>query len=552
MFTEFDNRRLFDVLFQNPYQAILIIDVSKNSKILDANTKALQLFKYSLIEIKNLTIFDLIKETKDDINNLLLKKDSSFEIEEEKFIDKFGNIIPIKSSFSFISSDDTTLAISLVCDLTLEKEREEVICINEKRYKAIVEDQSELICRFDKDGKLTFVNNAYCKYFDQTYEELIGKYFLDLIPEESKEFVKNSISVINYNNQFNCYDHKVALKNGEVRWMHWSDRGIFDKSRNIVEYQSIGIDITDRKKLETKLIKSTLKYKGILNSLQDGFYRVNDKGNITYISCSALEIIGYGNRQDIIRQPIESFFVDPSEFRKIFHKLKSAGGKIDDQETEIYINNNKKITIRYNAQFVYNEKNEIVGTQGTFKDITEQKKRMKEIIKLYQVVENIQSGILILSPDGTIEYANPMVSKITKLKTSVIGKKLKTFINFDSSINQSIIFNSIDQTGKWFGPAYCLQIDSNYERVPIDIMFSKFIDSSGNLSIIVSFTDVSERYALMKKIKEQSQMYEELHANMLVLVNKMDEFNVSKFEKINKLEKEYSRSMENIGLARSL
>jgi PAS domain-containing protein len=53
----------------------------------------------------------------------------------------------------------------------------------EQRYRAVVEDQTELICRWLPDGTLTFVNGAYCRYFQKSPEELLGKSFMPLIPK---------------------------------------------------------------------------------------------------------------------------------------------------------------------------------------------------------------------------------------------------------------------------------------------------------------------------------------------------------------------------------
>ncbi|MEK7785085.1 MAG: cache domain-containing protein, partial [Chloroflexota bacterium] len=62
--------------------------------------------------------------------------------------------------------------------------------ISESRYRAIVEDQTELICRYLPDGTLTFVNEAYCRYFGQTREVLIGHSFVPFILAEDIPLVE--------------------------------------------------------------------------------------------------------------------------------------------------------------------------------------------------------------------------------------------------------------------------------------------------------------------------------------------------------------------------
>jgi DNA-binding response OmpR family regulator len=65
---------------------------------------------------------------------------------------------------------------------------------SEERYRAIVEDQTELICRFAPNGTLTFVNHAYSRYFGSTPEQLIGQNFLNLIPESNRSVVQQQIA----------------------------------------------------------------------------------------------------------------------------------------------------------------------------------------------------------------------------------------------------------------------------------------------------------------------------------------------------------------------
>ena len=50
----------------------------------------------------------------------------------------------------------------------------------ETRYRQIVEDQTDPVARFRPDGTLTFVNKAYCRFFNKTDEELIGKWLFRL------------------------------------------------------------------------------------------------------------------------------------------------------------------------------------------------------------------------------------------------------------------------------------------------------------------------------------------------------------------------------------
>ncbi|HEY9707472.1 MAG TPA: PAS domain-containing protein, partial [Oculatellaceae cyanobacterium] len=66
-------------------------------------------------------------------------------------------------------------------EITERKFTEEALRKSEERYRAIVDDQTELIARFQMDGTLIFVNEAYCRYFGQSRSQLIGNRYQSLI-----------------------------------------------------------------------------------------------------------------------------------------------------------------------------------------------------------------------------------------------------------------------------------------------------------------------------------------------------------------------------------
>jgi PAS domain S-box-containing protein len=133
------------------------------------------------------------------------------------------------------------------------KNAENALRQSETRYRAIIEDQTELICRYLPDGKLTFVNQAYCRYFGVQLEDLLGNSFMPLIPEADRSLIEEQYASLSPNKPFFTCEHRVILPNGEIRWQQWTDRAIFDETGKIVEYQAVGRDVSDRKLAEIAL-----------------------------------------------------------------------------------------------------------------------------------------------------------------------------------------------------------------------------------------------------------------------------------------------------------
>ncbi len=141
-------------------------------------------------------------------------------------------------------------------DITERKQIEEALSESENRYRAVVESQTEMICRFFPDGTLTFVNEAYCRYFDKGREELIGHKFMPIIPESNRDKVFENIASLNPNTPVITHEHRVFAPNGKICWHKWTNRAIFDDKSNLVEYQAVGWDITNRIRVEESLQKA--------------------------------------------------------------------------------------------------------------------------------------------------------------------------------------------------------------------------------------------------------------------------------------------------------
>jgi len=137
---------------------------------------------------------------------------------------------------------------------------------SEARYRAIVESQSEMICRFLPDGTLTFVNEAYCQYFNAPREELLKQNFLPLLSDEERTVTLASLAVRNPDHPTSTIEHVYAPENGKTRWINWTNRGIYDGSGQLVEIQSVGRDITASKRTEIAAEQHTRELSALHNA----------------------------------------------------------------------------------------------------------------------------------------------------------------------------------------------------------------------------------------------------------------------------------------------
>ena len=131
-----------------------------------------------------------------------------------------------------------------------EKRSQEALRESEERYREVVESQTDLVCRYRTDTTLTFVNEAYCRYFLKRREELIGSKFLELIPPAAWKGVLADIASLNKDHRAQSHEHQVILPDGSIGWQQWVNHPIVAPDGTVAEYQAIGQDISDRKRAE--------------------------------------------------------------------------------------------------------------------------------------------------------------------------------------------------------------------------------------------------------------------------------------------------------------
>jgi PAS domain S-box-containing protein len=168
---------------------------------------------------------------------------------------------------TFTSSGEIQNFVLMFNDITERKKAEDKLQESEERYRKVVEDQTEFIVRWQPDGIRTFVNDSYCRYFGISHDEAFGTSFFPFITEDYRKAVEKRIGSLTARNPVSTGEHQVIRPDGTIGWNQWTDRAIFNEEGMLIEFQSVGRDITERKKAEEKLLDYQAKLKSLASQL---------------------------------------------------------------------------------------------------------------------------------------------------------------------------------------------------------------------------------------------------------------------------------------------
>lgn len=186
---------------------------------------------------------------------------------------------------------------------------------SEARYRGVIEDQTEFICRFDSEGKISFVNQAFIRYLNQNPAEIYHHNFFSLISVEDLSLVNSSISSLtpeipNIIVEFRGYCQQ------ELSWQQWNIRAIFQDLK-IIEYQAVGRDISDRKyeeiekaRLIASLHDSQERFRVVTNSAPVLIWMSDQGGKLTFVNQFWLDFTGKTLEQALIEDWIINVHLD--------------------------------------------------------------------------------------------------------------------------------------------------------------------------------------------------------------------------------------------------
>jgi diguanylate cyclase (GGDEF)-like protein/PAS domain S-box-containing protein len=148
-----------------------------------------------------------------------------------------------------------------VRDITDRKQMEEDLRESEKRYRAVVENASDIVFWMDGTGHITFVNQSGSRVTEYDKEELIGKNYstfirLDMRDEAINFFGRQFVKGIR-----NTYsEYPILTKEGHEVWLGQNTQLIV-KDGHVIGFQAVSRDISERKRMEKELEVSEKKYR---------------------------------------------------------------------------------------------------------------------------------------------------------------------------------------------------------------------------------------------------------------------------------------------------
>ena len=302
-------------------------------------------------------------------------KENRLEPYEYRFINKKGDVMWVWETITPIVYKEERATLGSFMDITERKKVEEKLRHEEKRFRALAEQSSDIIVLVNREGIITYENPAVERYLGLKVEERIGAGVFERIHPDD---LKLSIDTFNMlSGDINAPDphFEIRLRHRNGSWHTFELVGSKMIHENVVEYVIINLrDITERKQMEKELRQSEEKYRTILENIQEGYFEVDLAGNYTFFNDSLCRIHGYpkeellgmNNRQYTDKETAKKVF-------QAFNKVYNTGEPLKEFNWQITRKDGAKRFIEASVSLQKDSSDKPIGFRGIIRDITERK-----------------------------------------------------------------------------------------------------------------------------------------------------------------------------------
>jgi diguanylate cyclase (GGDEF)-like protein/PAS domain S-box-containing protein len=501
--------------FETATDSMLLVDKT-SGRVLDSNQAAQRTFSYSNQKLLKMSLWelDILKDHQqfEQISEELEKK-GAVEILDKTVHTGGGGQLPA----DIYLMDRTGVIQCNIRGIAERKRVEEKMTTSENELHAMFAAMTDVVIVYDANGRYIKIapTNPINLYHPQNV--MLGKTVHEVLPKEQADFIVAKIREAIQTGKV-IHSEYVLQMGGKEIWFAATASRLSENTAIWVAY-----DINERKQAENALRESEERFRTILDNIEDGYYEVDLKGNLTFVNRAYVKMLGY-DENELIGMNYHQYM--SHETAKVifqtFNRVYRSGKPEQAFDLEWICKSGKRRSIEISVSIIKSADGSVVGFRGIVRDITE-RKRAEQVLseneqRLSSIYDTVGDVIYYLAAEPEEQYhfisVNLAFLKVTGLSSGqVVGRKVSEVIPEPSL---SMVLGKYRQAIKekaivrW-------EETSNYPtgRLTGEVSVAPVFDEAGNCTHLVgSVHDITERKRAEQTLTDERNLLRTLINNL--------------------------------------
>ncbi|MEA5450737.1 EAL domain-containing protein [Leptolyngbya sp. CCNP1308] len=215
----------------------------------------------------------------------------------------------------------------------------------------------------------------------------------------------------------------------------------------------------ERRQTELSLKQAELKYRSMFENAVEGMFQSTPEGQYLTVNPMLARLYGYESPQDLMQTLTninQQLYVQPGR-RQEFTDLIQAGGAVLGFESEVYRKDGAVIWISESARAIYDDRNQLIGYEGTVEDITDRKRGEAAILRRDRLLQGVAEASQCLLTSTDMNQAIPQV--LARLGEAATADRAYVYTHHPQSITGE---PAMTLCYEWTTPATAPGIDQPY------------------------------------------------------------------------------------------
>lgn len=275
------------------------------------------------------------------------------------------------------------------------------------QYRDLVENQQDLIVQFNLEGRLLFVNTAYCDTVGKTREDLIHSVFMPVTGERYSDVIATQMTKL-FRPPYACIVEQWLQTKKGMRCISWSAKSVLGADKSVSSIVATGRDITPLKNGQKAIRKRDRELMLLLESGSQMYYTHTTDNLVVFVSPRIRDLLGCrpGDGKRTWTEFLTDHPVNASGLERTIRAV-ASGRKEPPYRLEMATRDGRRVWVEVNEIPVV-KNGKTVALAGSLTDITDR-------MAIEEGVE--EAGFLIRDVSGTqtvSEYRARVASRQTK------------------------------------------------------------------------------------------------------------------------------------------